>query len=455
MTTTLRCGISVLIIGLSAASARADDVTDWNRTMLRAGLVAGTSPLNMSRVAALAQAAVFDAVNGIDRRYTPIHVDPAGPAGASRRAATVQAAFVILSKLYGAGGVFTPNQQATLDARRTASLLDIAADDNAASMTSGIAWGQTVGDAIWAWRLTDGGFATPPFTFAGSTAIGQWRPTPNDPYPGTSTNGVGFPQFSSMKPWAIDSPSQFRPAGPPLLTSAQYAKDFNETKTMGSLTSATRTADQTIYSLFWNSGTATYLWNNTALTLIDSADGRKDDDDRDHHGDDDRDHHGDGDRDHHNQLLENARLLASLDVAMADAAIGCWDAKYAYNFWRPITAIRETADDGNGATTADPAWTPLFATPAFPEYTSGHSCVSGAAAAVLTNEFGNRVHFDMTSDQMIGVVRSFRRLSDALEEVKNARIFAGIHFRTATEDGTTLGAAVAQHVLDHKFQRVR
>ena len=252
-----------------------------------------------------------------------------------------------------------------------------------------------------------------------------------------------------MMPWAIDSPSQFRPAGPPALTSAQYAKDFNETKTMGSQTSAARTADQTIYSLFWNSGSATYLWNNTALSLIDAPDGRRDDDDRD------RDHHGDGDRDHRSQLLENARLLASLDVAMADAAIGCWDAKYTYTFWRPITAIRETADDGNAATTPDPTWTPLFATPAFPEYTSGHSCVSGAAAAVLTNEFGNRVRFDMTSDQMIGVVRSFRRLSDALEEVKNARIFAGIHFRTACEDGTTLGAAVAQFVLDHKFQRVR
>ena len=252
-----------------------------------------------------------------------------------------------------------------------------------------------------------------------------------------------------MTPWAIDSPFAFRPAGPRLLSSARYAKDFNETKTMGSLTSATRTPDQTIFSFFWNSGTASYLWNRTALSLIDTPDGRRDDDDRD------RDHHGDGDRDHHHQLLENARLLASLDVAMADAAIGCWDAKYAFTFWRPITAIRETADDGNAATTPDPTWTPLFATPAHPEYPSGHSCLSGAAAAVLANEFGDRVHFDITSDLMIGVIRSFRRLSDALEEVKNARIFAGIHFRTATEDGTTLGAAVAQYVLDHKFQRVR
>src|SRR4029077_7344945 len=130
--------------------------------------------------------------------------------------------------------------------------------------------------AIWAWRLTDG-FNTAPPTFTGSTAIGQWRPTPNAPYPGTSRTGVGFPQYAPMTPWAIDSPSQFRPAGPPLLTSAQYAKDFNETKTMGSQTSAARTADQTIYSFFWASGSATYLWNNTALSLIDAPHGRRDD----------------------------------------------------------------------------------------------------------------------------------------------------------------------------------
>src|SRR6059036_2773187 len=147
-----------------------------------------------------------------------------------------------------------------------------------------------------------------------------------------------------------------------------------------------------------------------------------------------------------------ARILAALDVSMADAAIGCWDAKYTYTFWRPITAIRETADDGNAATTPDPAWTPLFATPAHPEYPSGHSYVSGAATAILANEFGERRHFDMTSDLLLGVTRSFRSFTDALEEVKNARIFAGIHFRTACDDGTTIGKQVAQWVLDHNFQ---
>jgi hypothetical protein len=210
-------GVVVLMVGGNTV-ARANEVTDWNEMLFRASIAANASPLNMSRHSALVEAAVFDAVNGIDKRYTPIHVDPTGPANASRRAAAVQAAYVILVKLYGLGGVFAPNQQPTLDARRTASLTDIEADESAAEIASGIAWGQTVADAIWTWRSTDG-FSLAPPTWTGSTLLGQWRPTPNAPYPGTSTNGVGYPQFSSMIPWATASPSQFRPAGPPALSS--------------------------------------------------------------------------------------------------------------------------------------------------------------------------------------------------------------------------------------------
>jgi hypothetical protein len=441
----------VLIVG-SRTEAQANEVTDWNEMLFRASVVASASPLNMSRNSALVEAAVFDAVNGIEKRYTPIHVDPAGPANASRRAAAVQAAYAILVRLYGFNGVFAPNQQPTLDARRTASLTDIEADESAAAVASGIAWGQTVADAIWAWRSTDG-FSLAAPTWTGSALLGQWRPTPNVPYPGTSTNGVGYPQFSSMVPWAIVSPSQFRPAGPPALTSAQYARDFNETKSKGSLTSATRTPDETNAAWFWQIGTAAYLWNHVAVSLVH----RRDDDRGKRHDDSDR---WDDDRDDHpsrhtqHALLEDARLLAALDVAMADAAIGCWDAKYAYNFWRPITAIRETADDHNDATVPDPSFTPLFATPAHPDYPSGHSCVSGAAVGVLAREFGPNVHFQMQTDLLVGVIRSFHGFADALEEMKDARINAGIHFRTATEDGTTLGAAVAEYVLGQKFQRV-
>jgi hypothetical protein len=447
MTKALRCGVGTLVLVLAAAAALADEVTDWNRMMLRVGLVANTSPLNMTRTAALVQAAVFDAINGIDGRYTPIRVAPAAPGGASRRAAIAQAAYVILSRLYGAGGTFTPNQQATLDGRRTAALVDIGHDDSQAAIIAGIAWGQTVADQIWAWRMTDG-FNTNPPTFTGSATVGQWRPTPNDPYPGTSTNGIGFPQFSSQTPWAIQSQSQFRPAGPHALGSPAYAADFNETKSKGSQTSTTRTPDETQYSWLWNTGSASYIWNNVALELLAPREDDAHDDAPGFFDREPRGHRRDG-------LLENARVLAMLDLSMADAGIGCWDAKYTFTAWRPITAIREAATDGNDATTADPAWKPLFATPGHPEYPSGHSCVSGAAAGVLIHEFRDRVHFEITTDLMLGVTRSYRSVSQALDEVINARVFAGIHFRQACEDGTELGKSVAEYVIANKFQRVK
>ncbi len=434
--------VMAVFASIFTATMRADEVTEWNQTMLRAGLVAQTSPLQITRVAAIVQAAMFDAVNGIDRRYTPIRVSPAAHPGASRQAAAVQAAWDTLSHLYGTLGVSTPTplqvaQQATLDARLRVSLTVIGARENQASIESGIAWGQTVGEQIWAWRKDD--LANPSnLSFTGDAAAGDWRPTPNAPVSETSTSApmAGYPQFVFMTPWAIQTDSQFRPGGPPALTSSRYTQDFNETKTMGSYSSTARTTDQTIYSLFWVVS-ATYAFNGAAVSLIE-----------------DRDRDEVSGRDRDDTLLENARLLASLDVAMADAAIGCWDAKYYYHFWRPITAIREAASDGNPLTTPDPNWDPMFATPAHPDYPSGHSCVSGAAAVVLTNEFGDETRFTLESDLMLGAVRSYRSFSAALEEVKNARVFAGIHFRSATEDGVKLGADVAHYVLENKFQRI-
>jgi len=418
------------------ATARADEVTEWNQTMLRAGTMAQTTPLQITRVAAIVQAAMFDAVNGIDARYTPIRVSPAAPAGASRRAAVVQAAWTSLSHLYGTLGVSAPTplqvtQQAALDARLRVSLTIIAAQESKASVDSGIAWGQTVAEQIWTSRKDD--LANPSnLSFTGDTAAGDWRPTPNAPVSETITSGpmAGYPQFVFMTPWVIQTDSQFRPGGPPALSSTQYARDLNETRIMGSYSSTARTADQTIYSLFWVVS-STYAFNGAAVSLIE-----------------DRDREEVSGRDHDDTLLENARLLAALDVAMADAAIGCWDAKFFYHFWRPITAIR---NDGNSA---DLTWSPMFATPSHPDYPSGHSCVSGAAVVILANEFGDKTRFNLTSDLMLGVTRSFSSFSSALEEVKNARVFAGIHFRTATEDGVKLGADVAHYLLEHKFQRV-
>jgi hypothetical protein len=427
------------------ATARADDVTDWNQAMFRAGLIAGTSNQAMTRVAAMVQVAVFDAVNGIERRYTPIHVTPSGPADASERAAAVEAAYVILSRTYGTQAVVPPAiptaaqfaQQANLDARRIIFQQAILDRESAASIDAGTAWGQSVADEIWTWRATDGIQITTP-VWTGSTDPGQWRPTPNAPVSETvfSGNGAGYPQFANMTPWAILDKAQFRPGPPPALTSAEYLDDLAEVQAMGSFSSPSRTTDQTTYSLFFAAGSATYVWNNVADALIEPAgrDGRE------------QNKRSDGNRRPRNALLEHARILAELTVAMADAAIGCWDAKYAYNFWRPITAIRE----GTGDTT----WSPLFATPSHPDYPSGHSCASGAAGFVLAHEFGEHTRFTMSSDVLLDVTRSFRGFDDALEEIKNARIFSGIHFRTATDVGQALGRSVAEFILENKFQRL-
>jgi membrane-associated phospholipid phosphatase len=414
--------LSLTMLLLVSSIARADDVTDWNQHMLRAGTVGGTSPLVMSRVAAIVQASVFDAVNGIDRKYAPVHVPPGGGAGASRRAAAVEAAYTALLALY-------PAQKSTFDARLAVSLTAIASDphETSAGIASGIAWGQTAANGILSWRATDG-FTPAPAPFLGGTTVGEWRPTPPSFLPGAG------PQFAYMTPWVIGAPSQFRPGGPPPLTSARYAADFNETKSMGSISSPIRTVDETIYSWFWAASTSTYLWNHLADSLIERGD-RDADDDSGRWGE------------RRNSLLESARVLALLDLAMADAAIACWEAKYHYVFWRPVTAIPLADTDGNPATSADPIWAPLFATPAHPEYPSGHSTVSGAAAVILASFFGEKRRFTMDNDLLIGVTRSFGSFTQALDEVKNARIFAGIHFRSACDDGQMIGIQVANWVL--------
>jgi hypothetical protein len=390
---------------VQAGAAGADEVTDWHEHMLVALTQGGGSPPVTSRNAAHVSAAVFDAVNGIERRYTPIHVAAAAPRGASKRAAAVQAAYAILLAKF-------PAQADDLNAKRDASLAVIA--DGGQSKQRGVEWGQSVADAILAWRSTDGFTPAPP-PYLGRDEPGKWRPTPPAFAPGA------VPQFATMTPWGILSPDQFRPPGPPALGSERYLLDYNETRRMGSLTSAFRTADETDASLFWQLGflSPTHLWDRAALDLLATGE---------------------------TELSANARLLATLNLAIADAIIACWDAKYHYESWRPVTAIRLTDD---------PEWTPLMATPAHPEYTSGHSSASGAAATVLADYFGDDTAFSLQSPADPGWVRSYASFSAALAEVADARVFAGFHFRTACNDGGILGSAVAAYILENLMVRIR
>jgi len=398
-------------------SALADEVTDWNAHLFSALITANVTGLAPTRPAAIMHSAIYDAVNGIERRYEPIHVTPAADPGASKRAAAVQAAYASLLNLF-------PSQQADLDAKRAASLASIASAEAVAdsqSIARGIAWGQKVADEIWAWRLTDG-FSPAPPAYSGGNLPGQWRSTPPAMLP------FALLQFATMTPWVINSPSQFPLPGPSALTSSVYTADFNEVKSVGSLNSNSRTQVQTDIARFWGSANGpNYFWNRVAVRLAEER---------------------------HTNLSESARLLALLNVSIADAGIAVWDSKKANIFWRPITAIRLADTDGNIATLEDLTWTPLLTTPPYPDYPSGLCGTSAGGIGVLSDFFGEKTPFYLDSNGMPGVVRSFPDFQSALNECIDARVFSGIHFRTADVDGGVLGTAVARYIIANGLRSV-
>jgi len=402
--------LGILVLTLTSVLRADDVVTHWHKVMLATTAAGGTDPITSTRTAAIVQAAVFDSINGIQRKYTPIHFVVRAPEDASIAAAVIESAYAILVALY-------PDQQAGLRAERRAALAQLHAP--AGAIKKGREFGALVADDILNWRSTDG-FAPSLPPFLGGTNIGQWRPTPPDFRPGA------LPQVATMEPWSLQSPSQFRPAGPPSLTSDRYATVFNEVKTMGSGVESPRTDDQTLLAFFWAGNTPGY-WNRIADTMVA--------------------------RHPHLSLLRKARIFALLNLSMSDAAIACWDAKYHYQFWRPITAITNADLDGNPATDVDVDWTPLLGgTPAHPEYPSGHSTVSASAAAVLAHFFGDNTSFRIDSERVPGLWRSFPSFSRAVLEVNDARVFAGIHFRTSCLDGNALGTNVARFVLRHSMR---
>ncbi len=418
----LRGALMTIFAAFLTTALRADEITDWNQILFQAAHAANSPSTVASRNAAIVEVSVFDAVNGIKGGYSSIHVAPGAPGGSSARAAAVQAAYANLVRLY-------PTELSTFDAARTASLQAIlnarcgsrSEPRCSRAVDDGIAWGQEVADAIYAWRSNDGFTPAPP-PFLGGTSVGEWRPTPPAFAPGSG------PQFAYMTPWVIAFPSMFRPDGPPALQSIRYAENVNESKFMGSLTSTLRTADQTAYAQFWATSTPIYNWNGVALSL--SAERNM-------------------------TLLGNARLFAELNVAMADAAIAIWEAKYYYVSWRPITAITLADTDDNPLTAADPNWIPLIVTPNHPEYPAAHSGFSSAGATVLAHIFGEDRPFVVTSDALPGTVRSFQSFDAALDEIANARIYGGLHFRTSCNDGRLTGTAVAKYIIENAFQRLR
>ena len=387
-----------------AVPARADVVTDWNNAALDAIRSGNTPPPIASRNLAILHASIYDAVNGIARTNEPYLVQSAVPASASRPAAASAAAHQALVNLF-------PANASSFDALHAAILAGI---PDSPQKRAGIVWGEFVANQILVARANDGSDAVvPPPVGSGP---GVWVPTPPAFLP------YLLPQWGFVVPFGMNSSSQFRPPGPPSLDSQDYAADYEEVKQLGALVGSTRTDDQTEIALFWADGAGTETppghWNSIAHTIADARG---------------------------NTLEENARLFALLNIAMADAAICSWDAKYTFDFWRPVTAIAFAEPQLN--------WTSFIVTPPFPDYTSGHSTFSAAAAAVLPLFYDTEdLPFTTGSDFLPGVFRSFSTCLDAAEEAAASRIYGGIHFRSASEDGLQAGTSIGEWTVTNYLQ---
>lgn len=391
----------VLIVAAAVSTACADEITDWNGIMLNSIRADSTNPPKASRIIAMVNVAMFEAVNSINGNYEPYSASSTPPFGVLAQLAAAGAAHRILVTVY-------PAQAETLDTELANAQTEVSDVLNIFKQSS-VDFGASVADQILALRSGDNSDLVVSYT--PGSGPGQWQPTP------PANAAALLPNWPYVTPWAMVTGSQLRRSAPPLLTSARYTADFNEVKSLGAKNGSTRTDDQTQIAQFWADGGGTETppghWINIAITIA-NAQGTT--------------------------LDENSRLFALLGIALADSAISCWDNKYAYDHWRPITAIRNASTDGNAATDEDPAWESLITTPPFPGYTSGHSTFSGAASKVLELFFGtNAISFDATSDGLPGVTRSYSSLSQAAEEAGKSRVYGGIHFNYDSFEGLSAG----------------
>jgi hypothetical protein len=408
----------------SAAFAPANQVLEWNQIFVDTLIATNTPNSSSQRLGAIVHTAIFDAYNGIDRRYTPVFVDQGAPRGASRRAAVIAAAHTALVGLF-------PTQQSALDPKYAASLEALSdrcekrarAHDQRRSCAErierGIDWGAEVGRAVLAWRATDGFSASyPPFT--GGTAVGQWRPTPPAFGP-MSAQGLAF-----ASTFVLSSNSQFAPGPPRALGSATYAADLNAVKALGRQTGSTRADDQSALAVFWE-GNASVHWNQAANQMA---------------------------RTNHLSLSDSNRLLAVLNLAMADTAFTIWSSKRRYGAdanevtWRPVTSIPLADADGNPDTSSDPSWLPLVTTPSHPEYPAGHPGQNGAAATVLLNQFRRGAQtFRLTTAGQPD--RTYSSIAQARADGNNARVWGGMHYPSTVEISDAVGERIANHVDRH------
>ena len=390
-------------------SAQAGDpVVEWNQHAVALTLrpTPALAPVQQTRAMAIFHLAVHDAVNGITGEYETYLSPQAPPEDASPVAAAVAAAHHALKNLF-------PGNDMLLDERYANSL----AAHGLSPTDPGIAFGNSAAAAILALRANDhSSQAQFDYNAPGAGEPGVWTRLNNAP--------ALLPGWGDVTPFVLRSGSQFRPEPPPARTSEQYAKDYNEIKTLGVATGSSRSAQQSQIALFWRAS-PTAIWNNVLTQLIQTR---------------------------NLDLSENARLFALFYVAAADASIACWEAKYEYNFWRPQPAIVNGDFDSNDATVGNGTWQPFVGTPPHPEYPSGHTANSGAMAKILTAEFEDTPGAPIVVT-LSGITRQWSSLSEAVDEVIDARVYSGIHFRTSDEVGARMGRQVAQFVSTHALRK--
>jgi hypothetical protein len=428
--------IGVSLMSTRSGIAASEPVGTWNMIAAQAQLTAGENGIVSSRTLAIAQIAVHDALNAIESRYQRYAFAGEAPFGASVEAAVATAARDALVGAISVGalpfvGFGTPAQQAlAVTAVNNAYNSTLAGIPDGPSKSDGIAVGRAAAAAILAKRSTD--HATAQVLYTPGTRPGDWQPTPNpvpfDPPAAADRLPAVLPGWGQVTPFVLRRSTQFEPNGPPRLTSRRYARDYNEVKEIGAKDSVTRTAEQTTIARFWFEGSPAG-WSRVARTVAAS------------------------------QGLDSwqtARLLALVNIAMADGFIAGFETKYEFNFWRPVTAIRAGDSDANNDTVADPAWSTLLNTPAIPDYTSTHSVLGAAAAEVLRRFFhSDHIQFTVTSGApFAGLTRSFTAFSQAAQENGDSRVYAGIHFRSAVTDGLAQGKRIGGFDFEHSLRSV-
>jgi hypothetical protein len=406
--------------------AAANEVLDWNTLALEASAAGGQNPILVSRTMAMAQFAVHDALNAVERRYEAYIFEGVAKQGGAPAAAIAAAARDVLVGTIPFWG--RPEQREKALARVESAYRDaLAKIPDGSAKEDGIALGQAAAKAMLAARKNDGSGAKGQYMLM--TGPGKWQPHPNpvppnppvaDPALAAGNQPAVLPQWAELMPFTMVTPWQFRLAGPPALGSMEYAKDLREVKEIGGKTSTQRTAEQSEIARYWYESSPAG-WSRVAR-IVAAQRGL--------------------------DLWESARLLALVNATIADGYVAGADTRYHYNFWRPVTAVR------NDATAPDPTWETYLNTPPLPDYPSTHSVAGGAASAVLARFFGpDEIAFTMTSGPpFAGITRSFKSFSHASQENADSRVYAGIHFRAACQDGIKLGQQIGRRAFAQYLQ---